>query len=204
MRELSARAKRTARMAREEAKERAIYDYQLNKAQKARESESRLKALLSTGGKVFGSIFGPAGIVVGDIIAKAIGDTGRSSEDVVIDMDLGKYGTSRRFDIARANEALKAADRSQFWKDLTDVGTTALTAWTLGGGSLDDPGNFSFTQYGGKSSGRGMGLFGKGEGGKSLWDIHGGPSLEFIFNNPYQTKAGPYLPGERVSGNYIT
>tara|TARA_R100000008_G_C3541675_1_gene145117 strand:+ start:147 stop:743 length:597 start_codon:yes stop_codon:yes gene_type:complete len=173
MSELSARARRTARMAREEAKERAIYDYQLKKAEQARESESGLKALLSTGGKAIGSLFGPAGIVVGDIIGKTLGDIGRSSEDVLIDMDVGKYGTSRRFDIARANEALKAADRSQFWKDLTDVGTTALTAWTLGGGSLDNPGNFSFTQYGGKSSGRGMGLFGKGEGGRSLWDEWG-------------------------------
>jgi len=62
---------------------------------------------------------------------------------------------------------LNKADEGEFWQDVTDVGTTAMTAFTLGGGSLEDPGGFRPWTYGGET-GVGKGLFKTATGDWSL------------------------------------
>ena len=166
-----------AERGREQAGERREYDKQSRQAEDARRIQDERKAGWSMFGKAVGSIFGPAGTVIGDIAGKTIGDLGtvggRQAESYGIDMDVGKFGVSKAYDYAEADRALKAADTGEFWQDVTDVGTTAMTAFTLGGGTLEDPGAFSPWTYGGKKAadvgGYGKGLFGKGTTG-SLWE----------------------------------
>jgi len=158
----------------EQAGERRIYDKQVRDAEGARRVQAERKSAWSTFGKAIGSLFGPAGFVIGSGLGKFAGDIGtvggKQAEDYDIDMDVGKFGVSEAYDYADAQRILDEADRGEKWRDLTDIGVDALTAFALGGGSIKDPGNFSFTQYGGKSAGRGAGIFGKGPGGSSVWD----------------------------------
>ena len=83
-----------------------------------------------------------------------------------------------------------AADTSRGYKDL---GVAALGAFTMGGGDISDPsswGDFSPTQFGGQAKGGGIGLFGKGDMGTSIWDQWLG-----------QPKT---LPGTSVPSSYIS
>ena len=190
------RSRLFAERGREQASERAEYERQVKAAEDARATQSKRKSGWGMFGKAVGSLFGPAGIVAGDIIGKTIGDLGtvggKQAEDYGIDMDVGKFGVSKKYDYDAAQDMLDRADEGEFWQDVTDVGTTAMTAFTLGGGSLKDPGNFSFTQYGGKDAGVGMGLFGKGEGGGSLWDKWRGNTLQgsgnMLFKKPTMSR----------------
>jgi len=160
------RSRLFAERGREQAAERAEYEKQLKAAEEARAVQSKRKSGWSMFGKVIGSFFGPAGIVAGDILGKTIGDLGtvggQQAEDYGIDMDVGKFDVSKRHDYAAAQDMLNRADKSEFWQDVTDVATTAATAFTLGGGSLKKPGGFDPWTYGGKEAvkaGAGKGLF---------------------------------------------
>jgi hypothetical protein len=168
------RSRLFAERGREQASERKEYEAQLAAAENARAIQSKRKAGWSLFGKAVGSLLGPGGIVVGDILGKTIGDLGtvggKQAEDYDIAIDVGKFGVSKQHDYADVQAQLDRADEGEFWQDVTDVGQTALSSFKLGGGSLSEPGKFSFTQYGGHGSDTGYGVFGKGKGGLSLWD----------------------------------
>ena len=124
-----------AERGREQAGERREYDKQLRRAEDARRIQDERKAGWSMFGKAVGSIFGPAGTVIGDIAGKTIGDLGtvggRQAESYGIDMDVGKFGVSKAYDYAEADRALKAADKGEFWQDVTGTGKSLLTLYYL-------------------------------------------------------------------------
>ena len=171
------RSRLFAERGREQASERKEYEAQLAAAENARAIQSKRKAGWSFVLKNLGSIFGPEGRVIGDVLGKTIGDLGtvggKRAEDYDIDMDVGKFDVGKRHDYADVQAKLDRADEGEFWQDLTDVGQTALSSFKLGGGSLEDPGGFSPWYCGGKKAadlgGYGKGLFGKGTTG-SLWE----------------------------------
>tara|TARA_Y100000034_G_scaffold65610_1_gene79255 strand:- start:1096 stop:1656 length:561 start_codon:yes stop_codon:yes gene_type:complete len=170
------RSRLLAERGREQAAERAEYEKQLRRAENARRIQGERKAGWSMFGKAIGSLFGPVGIVAGEIAGKTIGDLGtvggKQAERYGIDIDVGKFDVGKKHDYAAVQDMLNKADEGEFWQDVTDVGTTAMTAFTLGGGTLEDPGAFSPWTYGGKGAAAGeygKGLFGKGTKG-SLWE----------------------------------
>jgi len=183
----------------EQAAEKARYERELAEAERARSEESGWKSALSTGLKTVGAaMFGPVGAVGGDILGRTIGDVAFKSEDVKISTDVGKFGVSQKYELEDINRQLEASDKGEFWKDVAGVGTTALTAFTLGGGDLTDTSSwkdFSMTKFGGKKAaeagGYGTGLFGKGAGGQSMWS-------QWLGGGKAQTAATQY--GIRQSG----
>ena len=189
----------------ERAQEGARRDYDVSQATRARSIEQERKGVGSLlGSLVLGAAFGPAGIVAGTTLGKIFGGAmtvgGKAAEDYKIGTDVGKFDLSEAYDIAEVNRSLEAADKADVWSDVVDVGKSAALAFTLGGGSLKDPGNFSATHFGGKSAiqqhGYGQGLFGKGSGG-SLWD--------HLFSDPRKatsviTGAGSDVTDEFIAG----
>ena len=187
------RSRLFAERGREQAAERAEYERQVKAAEDARAKQSRSKSLWGGALSLLGgSLLGPVGLVAGKALGTFGADWASKAEDVDIDMDVGKFGVSKRHDYDAAQDMLDRADESEIWQDVTDEGTTAMTAFTLGVGSLKAPGNFSFTQYGGKDAGVGMGIFGKGEGGASLWDKWRGNTLQgsgnMLFKKPTMSR----------------
>ena len=180
----------------ERAREGRSRDFDASQASRARSIEQERKGVGSLLGSVLlGSIFGPAGIVAGTTLGKVFGGAmtvgGKAAEDYKIGTGVGKFDVSEEYDIAAVNRSLEAADKADVWSDVVDIGKSAALAFTLGGGSLKDPGNFSATQFGGRTAaaegGYGAGLFGRGappastkQGipleGKSYW--------EHLFSNP--------------------
>ena len=158
----------------EQATEQKRYERELAAAEEARRKESSSKSMWGTGLSLLGgALFGPVGLVAGKALGTFGADVAMKSEDVKISTDVGKFGVSQKGQLEDINRQLEAADKGQFWKDVADVGTTALTAFTLGGGSLTDTSTWkdvSMTKFGGKAAGGGMGLFGKGAGGQSMWN----------------------------------
>jgi hypothetical protein len=162
----------------ERAREGRSRDFDVSQASRARSIEQERKGVGSLlGSIVLGSIFGPAGIVAGTTLGKVFGGAmtvdGKAAEDYKIGTGVGKFDTSEEYDIAAVNRSLEAADKADVWSDVVDIGKSAALAFTLGGGSMKDPSNFSATHFGGKEAatevGYGAGLFGEGSKG-SYWD----------------------------------
>ena len=152
----------------ERAQEGARRDFDVGRASRARSIEQERKGVGSLLGSVLlGAAFGPAGIVAD-----------KAAEDYKIGTGVGKFDTSEEYDIAAINRSLEAADKADVWSDVVDIGKSAALAFTLGGGTMKDPSNFSLTHFGGKKAAvegmYGQGLFrtpaGQWEmGSGSLW-----------------------------------
>jgi|2_EtaG_2_1085320.scaffolds.fasta_scaffold91643_2 hypothetical protein len=162
----------------EQATEKKRYERELAAAEEARRKESSSKSMWGTGLSLLGgALLGPVGLVAGKALGTFGADLAHRSEDVKISTDVGKFGVSQKGQLEDINRQLEAADKGQFWKDVADVGTTALTAFTLGGGSLTDTSTWkdvSMTKFGGTGAGAtdtGMGLFNiGGKGSQSMWN----------------------------------
>tara|TARA_R110002020_G_scaffold47896_2_gene136785 strand:- start:7824 stop:8462 length:639 start_codon:yes stop_codon:yes gene_type:complete len=189
-------AQGVARFLRERGMERAregkSRNFDVSQASRARSIEQERKGIGSlVGSIVLGSIFGPAGIVAGTTLGKVFGGAmtvdNKAAEDYKIRTDVGKFDVSEAYDIADINRSLEAADRADVWSDVVDIGKSAALAFTLGGGSMKDPSDFSFKYFGGKKAAAegmyGQGLFrtpaGQWEmGSGSLWGhLTGKPSI---------------------------
>ena len=183
---------------REQALERKRYEEQLAMAEKARRIESERKGGWGTGLSLLGGAFlVPIGSVFGKALGQTIGERtkvhGRQAEDFKVGTDVGKFGVSQREELENVNRQLREADAADTARGYKDLGVSALGAFTMGGGDISDPsswGDFSPTQFGGQAKGGGIGLFGKGDMGTSIWDQWLG-----------QPKS---LPGTSVPSSYIT
>lgn len=162
----------------ERAGEGKSRDFDASQASRARSIEQERKSAGSfLGSVVLSSLFGPIGIPVGTALGNIFGGLmtvdGKAAEDYKIGTDVGQFDVSEAYDIADINRSLEAADKADVWSDVLDVGKSAALAFTLGGGSMKDPSNFSATHFGGKQAatevGYGAGLFGEGSKG-SYWD----------------------------------
>ena len=168
------RSKLYAAYGKEQATERKKREKDIRNAERAREVESERKTGLSFGLGAIGAAFGgPIGLVAGTALGKVLGGAGtykgESVESYKIGTDVGQFGLSESADIAAMNRDLARADRADVWKDVVDVGKTAALAFTMGGGKLTDPSDFSWTRFGGKKAATegmyGGGLFGNIQGG---------------------------------------
>ena len=169
------RSRLYAAYGKEQAKERKQYEKDIAAAEKARRIQSERKGLLGMLGTVVGgALLGPVGMIAGQALGKFAGDRGtidkKQAEDYKVSTETGQFGRSQVSDLKAINRELTKADKADIWRDVVDLGTTAMTAWTMGGGSFKDPGNFSLTHFGGKKAATegmyGRGLFGniQGEG----------------------------------------
>ena len=163
------RSKLYAAYGKEQATESRQREKDIRNAERAREVESERKTLWGTALSIAGgAFFGPAGMVGGQAVGKMIGGAGtykgEEVESYKIGTDVGQFGLSESADIAAMNRDLARADRADVWKDVVDVGKTAALAYTLGGGKMTDPSDFSWTRFGGKKAATegmyGAGLFG--------------------------------------------
>lgn len=147
----------------EEAAERARYEREMALIDYQRKQEAEDKGLLSFGLKTLGAIFGgPHWMVLGDIAGKTIADYAHPWEDKKITTDPGRFERQQQYDFEQANIDLAAIDEGDFWRDVADVGTTALTSWKLTGGTFDDP-------------------FAKNKGGLWQWDKTGSSAWDLLF-----------------------
>ena len=169
------RSRLYAAYGKEEAKERKQYEKDIAAAERARRIQGERKGLLGMLGTVVGgALLGPVGMVAGQALGKFAGDRGtidgKQAEDYKVSTETGQFGRSQVSDLKAINRELTRADKADIWGDVVDLGTTAMAAWTMGGGSFKDPGNFSLTHFGGKKAATegmyGRGLFGniQGEG----------------------------------------
>ena len=177
------RSRLYAAYGKEQAKERKQYEKDIAAAERARRIQSERKGLLGMLGTVVGgALLGPVGMIAGQALGKFAGDRGtiggKQAEEYKVSTETGQFGRSQVSDLKAINRELTKADKADIWRDVVDLGTTAMTAWTMGGGSFKDPGNFSLTKFGGKDAveagGYGKGVFGKagggyGLGGDTLW-----------------------------------
>ena len=147
----------------------------IDTAGRARSVEQERKSLLSFLGAGLGlAFFGPLGMVGGFAGGKALGGLGtydgKAVEDYMVSEDVGRFGRDEQFELQDINRELREADKADVWGDVLDVGKVGALAYTLGGGSFADPGNFSPWHIGGKKAATegmyGPGLFGniQGEG----------------------------------------
>ena len=143
-------------------------------AGRARSVEQERKSLLSFLGAGLGlAFFGPLGMVGGFAGGKALGGLGtydgKAVEDYMVSEDVGRFGRDEQFELQDINRELREADKADVWGDVLDVGKVGALAYTLGGGSFADPGNFSPWHIGGKKAATegmyGPGLFGNIQGG---------------------------------------
>ena len=159
----------------EQAKEKARYERELELAERKRRIGAERESGWGLAGSLLGGLFGgPLGMVVGKGIGSFGADQFDDSEKYKVSTEAGRFGRSQKHELENINRQLSDADRASDAMKWKDLGTTALSAFTLGGGSLTDPskwGDFSFTKFGGKGSEWGAGLFGKGDTGKSLLDV---------------------------------
>ena len=161
----------------EEAEDKRTYYDQVGMAGRARSIEQERKSLWGTVGMAVGSLIAPWAIPVGLAAGKAVGGAGtidgQQAEDYFVSEDVGRFNVSEQYQRQDVNRMLREEDKADLWRDVTDVGKAAFLAYQLGGGSMKDPSNFSFTHYGGdkavEAHGYGAGFFGKGSGG-TYWD----------------------------------
>jgi hypothetical protein len=187
----------------ERAREGRSRDFDASQASRARSIEQERKGVGSIiGSIVLGSIFGPGGIPVGTALGKMFGGAmtvdGEAAEDYKIGTGVGKFDVSEEYDIAAVNRSLEAADRADVWSDVVDIGKSAALAFTLGGGSMEDPSNFSATHFGGKEAAAegmyGAGLFGNIQstgsrtGAGTLWGNLRGKNWTLPTVNVFGTK----------------
>ena len=167
------RVRLKSRVSNERARERATREADLAAAEGGRESQSSKEQGWGLGLSILGgALLGPMGIPLG----KAAGLWGadladKEAEQQFVSEDVGKYDAAEKYELADINRDLRAADRSENWQHVTDIGKSAALAYTLGGGKVGDASNFSLTKFGGADAKTGMGLFNIGGGGKegSLW-----------------------------------
>ena len=153
----------------ERSSEAKRFNLELTSAENARRVEDERKSLLSFLGAGLGfAIGGPTGMAIGYGLGKGGGGAmtygGRPVEDYKVGTDPGKFDVSQEYEFEEVNRDLAAADKADFYSDIYDIGKVASLAWTMGGGSFTDPGNFTPWQLGGKTassefSGYGPGLF---------------------------------------------
>ena len=158
----------------ERSSEAKRFNLELTSAENARRVEDERKSLLSFLGAGLGfAIGGPTGMAIGYGLGKGGGGAmtygGRPVEDYKVGTDPGKFDVSQEYEFEEVNRDLAAADKADFYSDIYDIGKVASLAWTMGGGSFTDPGNFTPWQLGGKKaasefSGYGPGLFRTQEG----------------------------------------
>jgi|10_taG_2_1085330.scaffolds.fasta_scaffold76341_2 hypothetical protein len=141
----------------------------LNLAGTSRSVEQERKSLWSlVGSVVLGAALGPIGIPLGIAAGKAIGGLGtyrgKDVEDYMVSEDVGMWDQDQVYARKDINRQLRAEDKRDFMGDVVDIGKGALLAYSMGGGKLSDPSDFSFTQFGGKKAAAegmyGQGLFG--------------------------------------------
>ena len=168
------RSRLYADIGREEAAEQGRYETELSRAEDLREDQSLKKTLARWTGKL-GYLFGPGiGAVTENVFPALVDYVMDAPEDTFVSTDPGKFGVSRRFDYEEVNKLLKRADEGETWRDVTDFGTSLLTAWELGGGDIKKPGSFRALTYGGEKGAEkhGRGIFGKGGADRqSVWDM---------------------------------
>lgn len=177
-----------AERGKEQAAERERYERELALAEKRRRQESERKAGWGLGlSAIGGALFGPIGLVAGKALGSYIGENASTilgqteSEKYKVSTDVGRFGVSQKHELEDVNRLLQSADAADIAQTWKDIGTTALTAFTMGGGSLKDPSNFSFTKFGGKDATTGMGLFNIGGGGEqSLWNQYTGGKMNWF------------------------
>lgn len=143
---------------------------QLRKAQSRRGRQERRKGIARTIGRVAGAAFlGPAGLFVGDALS-ALTDFVDRSENFKVSK--GKFNMSESTEL---NRQLSRFDRASNISNVTNLATTAVQAFTLGGGAtaLKE----SFGSGGGASEAFDIlsnkdywTKFGGPNGSSSLWD----------------------------------
>ena len=152
----------------ERSSEAKRFNLELTSAENARRVEDERKSLLSfLGGGLGLAVAGPAGMVIGYGLGKVGGGAmtygGRAVEDYKVGTDPGKFDVSQEYEFEEVNRELAAADKADFYSDIYDIGKVASLAWTMGGGSFTDPGNFTPWQLGGETAASageyGAGLF---------------------------------------------
>ena len=165
-------------MGMEEVHERSRYERQLSAAEDARSKQSENMALARLIAKA-GYAAGPTiGAIAESALPLAV-DYYDDAEKYLVSTDPGKFDVSKHYEYEEVNRLLRDQDKSQNWQNVTDVGTSLFQAYTMGGGELGDSSNFLFNEFGGKEGGGGFGLFGKGRGGQSTWDLWSGKELSF-------------------------
>jgi len=168
-----------AEKGKEEARERSLFETELSTAEDLRTEQSKDMATANLWGKL-AYFFGPVpGFIAENVLPLAVDWWQDDPEKAFVSEDVGRFGLSNKYNLRNVNDALREADREQNWQNIANIGTSALTAWTMGGGSFDDPRNFDPWTYGGKEGAKrhGTGVFGKGGIGdtkKSLFDLYFG------------------------------
>lgn len=141
----------------EQAAEKKRYEEELAAIEAERRSESSSKGLWGLIGSVIGGLtpLGPLGMVLGKALGTAGADYAYDWESEKVTTDPGRFEKSQQYDFEQTNVDLEAMNQADFWRDVSDVGTTAALGWTLGGGTLKDPfatGSGGFTTWGGSGS----------------------------------------------------
>ena len=157
----------------EEAEETGRFERELSRAEKLRKKQDEKMGLARLIGKA-AYVFGPVpGFALENALPLYVDWRDKKAEKAFVSTDTGKFGVSKREDLVEVNKLLEEADEAQNWRNVTDIGTSALSAFTLGGGSFKEPTAFRPFQYGGSKTLKthGPGIFGRGEVGKSLADI---------------------------------
>ena len=159
----------------EEAETRA---QDIETAGRARSVEQERKSLLSLlGGAVGLAFFGPVGMTAGFGLGKAAGGLGtyggKAVEDYMVSEDVGRFEASEQFELQDINKELRAEDKADVWEDVLDIGKVGALAFSMGGGSFTDPGNFSPWHIGGKEAAA-EGMYGKGIFGNIFSKAEGG------------------------------
>ena len=166
-----------ADLGKEQFEEAETLSKDIGLAGEARSVEQERKSLLSFLGAGLGLAFGgPLPMLLGFAGGKALGGLGtyggKAVESYDISEDVGMFDVDEKYELQDINRELAAADRADFWGDVTDIGKVAALQYTLGGGSFADPGNYSPWHIGGKKAATegmyGAGLFGNIQGEGSL------------------------------------
>ena len=117
-----------AERGREQAKEHRLYEKQLKKATRSRRIEDKRKG-------AWGFLFGAPGEWLADTFG-TVG--GKQAEDYKIDVDVGKFGVSQKYDYDDINTQLEAADIASDAHTLKRAGQNILSSIFYGGDLITD------------------------------------------------------------------
>jgi len=122
----------------ERATERARYEYQLAKAEKAAKKDSDKSSLWQVVGSAAGAVGGffaggPKGAYRGNLAGKEAGrwgsrlTSGYDPENYAVSTDVGKFDVSQKYELEDINKQFQEADESRFWQDVTGTGVSLMS-----------------------------------------------------------------------------